>query len=132
MKYLARDHSHDPTEPATIYVHIRSRVGHGAERHQEIGYGHVSNETIGDGSHVRLCQHDEDRHDVSVERQEEHQAVHQEDNDLVCGRRWGQRVQLRSSIRGISKEKYINVCYEVKKVRSFRYLLIFSKYSLCV
>ena len=69
--------SHDPTEPATLHVHVRSRVGHGAERHEEIGYGHVSNVTIGDGSHVRLCQHDEDCHEVSVQRQEEHQAVHQ-------------------------------------------------------
>ena len=101
MKYLARDHSHDPTEPAIFHVHVRSCVGHGAERHEEIGYGHVSNETIGDGSHVRLCQHDEDCHEVSIERKEEHHAVRQEDNDLVCRRRRGQRTQLRSGIRGI-------------------------------
>ena len=101
MKYLTRDHSHDPTEPATPYVHVRNRVRHCAKRHEEIGYGHVGDETIGDGSHVRLRQHDEDCHDISVERQEEHQAVHQEDNDLVCCRRWGQRAQLRSGIRGI-------------------------------
>lgn len=55
MKYFVCDYFYDFIELVIFYVYVCSWVGYGVECYEEIGYGYVSNEVIGDGFYVWFC-----------------------------------------------------------------------------
>lgn len=75
MKQLARDFAQNSSNPTATDKHVKHRVGHGAESHQQICAGHVGDEEVRERLQVRLGGHDVDYDCVTTQREDEDHAI---------------------------------------------------------